>query len=96
MLRNFYYHNVAFKKDSQSDDAAIMGDITNRTGRDYTSVVFKILLFGISKTPIGNTLMTINGFTKGQTRIFEKPIVGVKYRDIEKITRWEICVENGY
>lgn len=96
MLRNFYYHNIAFKKDTQSDAAVMMGDITNRAGRDYTSVVFRIMIFGIRKTATGNTLMTINGFNRGQTKIFEKPIVDVMYRDIERITRWEICVESAY
>lgn len=96
MIRNFVYNNVTFKKYDQDIWLVVKGDITNRSGKSYHAVVFRIVLF-INALPICNTVVTINGFHNGQTRTFEKPIQEIEYtKVVDKITKYDIYAESAY
>lgn len=96
MVRNFIYRNIAFKKYEQSEYLVMRGEITNKTGKDYNSVVFRIILF-IKNRPHGYGIATINGFNSGQTRSFETLISELNYAEVIKdITGFEIFPESAY
>jgi proteasome assembly chaperone (PAC2) family protein len=95
MTGNFEYRKVAYKKD-EGGWLIVTGEITNRSGKSYNSVVFRIILF-IKNIPIGNAVLTMNGFYNGQTRTFEKQMTDLEYHKlIDKITQWEIYAESAY
>ena len=96
MLRNFSYQDVEFRQSEGGGSLAICGEITNRSGRNYHSVVFRVILF-IRSTPIGNENFTINGFINGQTRKFAKSFAELEYARVGKdISHYEIYPESGY
>jgi hypothetical protein len=96
MMKNFRYQNITYKKEHQGDGLMISGEISNASGRSYNSVVFRIVLF-IKSIPIGNAVITINGFINGQTRTFEKRVGDLAYNKvIQEITNYDIYPESGY
>ena len=96
MRANFSYNNIVFKKDSHGEGLVARGEITNKTGRDFHSVVFRLVLF-IKNIPIGDVAVTINGFNSGQTRTFEKQVGELVYSKVIKdISRYEIFPDSGY
>lgn len=92
---NFSYKNIEFKKHATEKWFIITGEIINNSGRNFNAVVFRIILF-IKNIPVGNTVITINGFYAGQTRTFETQIGELDYRIIPEITRCEIYAESTY
>jgi proteasome assembly chaperone (PAC2) family protein len=96
MLRFFRYQNITYKREHQGEGLVVSGEITNASGRSYHSVVFRIVLF-IKSIPIGNAVITINGFINGQTRTFEKRVGDLAYNKvIQEITNYDIYPESGY
>jgi len=95
MLRNFLSTNIIYEKDKISNSAVITGEITNRSGKDYNAVVFKIILF-IREKPVGHGMMTINGFSNGETKVFSKLIREADFRHITQSARTEIIAESAY
>ncbi len=96
MFKNFDYRDVGFKKDSESNGLVIFGEIINKSGRTYHSVVFRTIVF-IKSTPIGNVAVTVNGFAPNQTKRFEKKIAELEYNKvIADITHHEIYPESAY
>jgi len=96
MFRSFDYRNITFKQDPQGEGLVISGDITNKSGKNYHSVVFRVILF-IKSTPIGNTTITINGFANNQTKRFEKQMGELQYKKVApEITYHEIYPESAY
>jgi len=77
MVRRFDFNNIDFKRDSEGW-LIISGDILNSSGKNYNSVVFRLVIY-IKTIPIGNTTLTIRGFYNGQTKTFEKKIEELKY-----------------
>jgi len=96
MWGNFYYDKVEFKKHKQGDWLVATGEMTNRSGKNYNAVVFRIILF-IGNIPIGNAVITIRSFRNGQTRRFEKQIGELEYsKVVREISRYEIYPESSY
>ncbi|MDD2689780.1 MAG: hypothetical protein PHT41_06500 [Candidatus Omnitrophica bacterium] len=96
MARFFTYENITFKRHGASESLVVGGDIVNRSGRNYNSVVFRVVLF-VKNTPVGSEVVTINGFLSGQTRSFEKPIGDLEYSKIaNSITQCDIYAESAY
>jgi hypothetical protein len=96
MLRNFNYANIEFKKQHDGDGLVICGQITNKSGRNYHSVVFRVTVFTKS-IPVGSAVVTINGFMNGQTRLFERQVGELNYsKVISRITNHEIYAESAY
>ena len=96
MLKNFYYTNITFNQQEHGPGLVVKGEVTNRSGRQWSAVAFRIILF-IKTIPIGNATFTINGFCNGQTRRFEKQIGELEHSKVAKdITRCEVYAESGY
>jgi len=96
MWANFYYDKIEFKKHEQGDWLVATGEITNRAGKNYNAVVFRLIIF-IGDISVGNTVITIHGFHSGQKRRFEKQVGELEYsKVIKKISRYEIYPESGY
>lgn len=96
MIQKFSLENVNFEKDISEDTLVISGELTNRSDRDYSCVVFRFVVFA-KDSPLCHANITINGFSKGRTRRFEKIIHGLAYSDvINKITGYEAFFEGGY
>jgi proteasome assembly chaperone (PAC2) family protein len=96
MLKGFDFEKVDFKKDILEDCLVVYGEATNRTGKDYSSVVFRIVIFA-KNIPLGHVNVTINGLQNGKTRRFEKRIARLTYSQvISKISNYEIYFEGGY
>ena len=92
----FDYRNVEYKMESPGEGLLIQGEISNRSGQNFNSIVFRIVVFA-KNIPLGNTTFTINGFPTRQTRYFEtciKDITDTKI--VNSISRWEIYPESGY
>jgi len=95
MLKNFSF-DVAFKKDTIEDCLVIFGEVTNKSNRDYSSIVFRIVIFS-KEMPLGHINITINGLSNGKTQRFEKMIHKLAYSEvIHKITNYEAYFEGGY
>lgn len=96
MLKSFFYQNIEFRKYAEEDILAVTGEISNKSGRNYHSVVFKITVF-IKTIPVGNATLTINGFLNGQTRTFTRRIGELVYSKVIKdISHCEIYPESAY
>lgn len=95
MLRNFLVTNIIFQKDRLSDALTVAGEITNKTGKDYSAVVFRIIVF-VREKPVGHVMMTLNGFSNGETKMFEKLVREVEFRKITQSARCEIIAESAY
>ncbi|MBN1913607.1 MAG: hypothetical protein JW788_04330 [Candidatus Omnitrophica bacterium] len=96
MLQKFNFDNVVFKRDSSEDALAVSGDITNNSNRDYSSVVFRLVILS-KEIPLGHVMITINGFNRGRLRHFEKTLYRMTYSEaINKVTGYETYFEGGY
>jgi hypothetical protein len=95
MLRNFLVTNILFEKDKISNSLVVTGEITNKTGKDYSAVVFRVIVF-IREKPMGHTMMTLNGFSNGETKMFAKLVREVDFRKITQSARCEIIAESAY
>ncbi len=95
MLRNFLVNNIVYEKDKISNAVVITGEISNRSGKDYNAVVFRVILF-VREKPVGHGMMTINGFSNGETKMFAKLIREADFRYITQAARTEIIPESAY
>ena len=77
MIKRFEYNNIEFKRSSEGW-LIVKGDVMNSSGKNYNSVVFRIILY-IKAIPIGNTTMTIKGFYNSQTKAFERQVEELKF-----------------
>lgn len=74
----------------------VKGEISNRSGQNFNSIVFRVVVFA-KNIPLGNTTFTINGFPTHQTRTFEAFIKTISdTKIVNSISRWEIFPESGY
>jgi hypothetical protein len=92
----FYYHNIEFQRHKSEEWLVAAGEIVNKSGRDFNSIVFKLVIY-IKTIAIGSTNVVINGFCNNQMRRFEKQIEELVYHKISKdITHWEMYPESWY
>lgn len=96
MDRIFEYRNISFKQRPSSNLSLVTGEVVNKSGRDYSSVIFRLVVFKNTR-PIANITFNINGFIAGQTRTFEKHIEDIEYAFlIQNMNRYEIYAESAY
>lgn len=92
----FEVRNVEFRMEDPHLGLTIKGEIVNKTGRSFSAVVFRVVVFN-KNMPLGNTTMVMNGFNEGQMRIFETNIVELRDKKIVNfINRCEIFPESAY
>jgi len=92
----FDSRNVEYKIKNPANGLTVKGEITNRSGHNFNSIVFRVVAYA-RNTPLGNATLTINGFPTYQTRTFEvhiKDITDTKI--VNSITRCDIIPEGGY
>jgi len=95
MTRRFDYHSIEFKRHSDGW-LVVKGEIINNSGKNFHSVVFRIVVY-MRSIPIANTNLVIKGFYSGQTRDFEKQVEELKYDSvIAHDPTCQIFVESGY
>lgn len=73
MRTRFNYDNIRYRYEPERKRVVISGEITNLSGRNYISIVFKMILF-IRSRPIGNLTITIRAFGDGRTKTFEEAV----------------------
>lgn len=95
-MLNFDYHNIKIEKGKNTNQVVVRGEVTNCTGKNYTTVAVRIVLF-IKNTAIANTVFVINGLPNSSSKPFEKVIDELDYNQVGRdITRHEIYTESGF
>ena len=91
----FSFQNVKFGKHSQENGLMLSGEVSNTSGKSYSSVVFVAIVF-IKNFPAGTVTFPINGFNVGQTKTFEVRVGELEFSRASEITRYEIYAESAY
>ncbi|MBM3249406.1 MAG: hypothetical protein FJZ09_00960 [Candidatus Omnitrophica bacterium] len=95
-MPNFNFYNVEIVKAEGSNQVAVKGEIENRSGRNYSAVAVRIVLF-VKNIPVANLVLVVNGLGTGRTKGFEKILEELEYDKIaQDINRHEIYVESAY
>lgn len=95
-MLNLDYHNIKIEKSESSNQVVIKGEVTNNSGRSYSTVAVRVVLF-IKNITIANTVFMVNGLLNGATKAFEKPVEELEYEQVAKdITRYEIYTDSCY
>jgi hypothetical protein len=92
----FQFSEIDVVKHPDQNYVVARGDIINKSGKDFNSVVFQLNIF-LKNTSLGNTKVVMNGFRNGQRRRFEKPVENLAYSKIAgEALRYEIAAESWY
>jgi hypothetical protein len=91
---NFPYYNVEFRKNYSTDFMLVTGEIRNYTSKDYSTAVFRIILYRKSKI-MGLGMLKIFDFKSHHTRSFEA-VLELNYKNIPRITGYDIVYESGF
>lgn len=95
-MLNIDYHNIKIEKSETTNQIVIKGEVTNNSGRSYSTVAVRVMLF-IKNITIVNTVFMVNGLLKGATKTFEKLVEELEYEQVAKdITRYEIYTDSCY
>ena len=74
----------------------VRGEVCNRSGRDFTAVALRIVLFN-KNIALANFVVVLNGFPSGTTKRFEKEAEELDYDEVAKlINRYDVLVESAY
>ena len=93
---NLEYHDVRLEKSQFSNQVVVKGEVTNKTGRNYTSVAIRVIFF-VKNINLVNIVIAVNGLTSNSTKIFEKNVEDLEFDAIAKdATRYEIYTESAY
>ncbi len=91
----FTYTNVSFKRYQTTNIAYAEGEITNDSGKDYNTAIFRMSIYDKNML-IWSGFIKIRGFRNRQTRTFEIPLEGFAGGMVSKIAKFEIYFESGY
>ncbi|RJP27297.1 MAG: hypothetical protein C4533_07455 [Candidatus Omnitrophota bacterium] len=91
----FTYTNIHFKKHEQENWLLITGEITNDSGKNFSSVVFRIVVF-IGNVPVGTAMLKIKNFPVGKTKTFEARLGELSFQIVPQISRYDIYAESAY
>lgn len=95
-MANFNFYNVEVIKAEGTNQVVVKGDIENRSGKNYSAVAVRVVLF-VKNIPVANTVLVVNGLGMGRTKGFEKVIEELEFDKIaQDINRHEIYVESAY
>jgi hypothetical protein len=94
-MPNFDFYNVTYCPDTR-DRLVIKGEIQNNSGRNYSAVAIRAILFNKS-IPMINTVIVVNGLLSGRTKSFERCIEESNYNSVAKlITRMEVVIDSAF
>ena len=91
----FFYRHITFKRLGSAPWVFAKGEITNNSRRSYHTAIFRIAMFS-KDTSIWNGVIKIRNFKKRQTKFFELFMIGLEYKFLPKITKYDIYFERGY
>ncbi|MGA2775840.1 MAG: hypothetical protein ABSE81_07280 [Candidatus Omnitrophota bacterium] len=95
-MLNLEYSHIVLEKAKYTGQIVVKGEIANRSGKNYTAVTTRIIIF-IKGIPMVNTVLVINNLPTGMTKIFEKYIEGIHYDEVFKdIKRIEVFADEAY
>jgi len=91
----FKFSNIQYKQNRLDDCLIFSGEATNETGRDFSCVAFRAILY-VKTVSISSFVFTVKGFLKSQTRIFEVKVPELSHAVLKEITAYEIFAESAY
>jgi hypothetical protein len=92
----FNFYHIRFTRGKTEKQLAISGEIENLSGKNYNTVAIRIIIFGGNKAVLNTTIM-LRGINYNQTKAFYKQVDVTDSNELlEKITRYEILVEDVY
>ena len=95
-MLNLEYHDVRLEKSKFSNQAVIKGEVTNKTGRNYTSLAIRVIFFK-KNISVVNIVLSLNGLPSNPTKVFEKNVEDLEFDAVAKdITNYEIYTESAY
>ncbi|MFA4854590.1 MAG: hypothetical protein WC616_04475 [Candidatus Omnitrophota bacterium] len=95
-MTNLEYHNIKVEKYKGTNQLVLKGEITNGTGRHYSTVAVRVILF-IKNIPTVNEVFVVNDLPKGATKAFERKIFELSSNQVlDDVTRYEIFTDNCY
>lgn len=79
----------------QRDDflPKLVGEVTNKSGKDYTSAIFKVTLYDVNKQLLGTVDVIVPNLKKGQTKTFDGFLQSI---DSAKIKSYKIQFQTGF
>ncbi len=95
-MLNLEYRDVRLERSNTSNTAVIKGEVTNKTGRNYTSIAIRVIFF-MKNIPVINIVLPVNGLSSNATKVFEKNVEELVFDAVAKdITNYEIYTESAY
>lgn len=90
----FPCYNVNFAAGVDEEWIVVTGEIRNDTSKDYSFVLFKIILYG-KNAAIGSGIIKVHDFRRRSTKLFEVNIE-LPRKLIATIIKHEVLYEGGY
>jgi len=95
-MPNINFYNFTIDKSETSNQIVVRGDVENRSGRNYSAIAIRIVLF-VKNIPVANVVTVVNGLPNSATKGFEKQIEDLDFTQVGKdINRYDLYVENAY
>ena len=95
-MLNLEYRDVRLERSKTSNSAVIKGEVTNKTGRNYSSVAIRVIFF-MKNIAVVNIVLSLNGLSSNATKVFEKNVEDLEFDAVAKdITNYEIYTESAY
>jgi hypothetical protein len=95
---NFSYYDISFTKGYTANEVYVSGEVKNNSNINYSTILFRIILYVQNKVA-GSGTLKISGLPAKGNKSFEAKIEGLREVDdklISRITNCEILFENGY
>ena len=95
-MRSLDYHNIKIERFKNSNQVFLKGEVSNDTGKSYTSVAVRIMLF-VKNVITVNEVFLVHDLPAGATKAFERHIYDLLLgQSFDDITRYELFTENCY
>lgn len=90
----FSFNNVVVKdSDYGSGTIDAIGELTNDSGKDYSTISFVMSLYDKEGKLLGSNYIILSNFLNGQTKTFDTVILDTDYSSVAK---YKIQFENGF
>jgi len=92
---NFSFYEINLNKGYTSNEIYVSGEVKNNSTVNYSTILFRVLLYVQNKVEASGTLK-ISGLTAKGSKSFEARVEGLHDLAISRISRCEILFESGY
>lgn len=89
--KGFYSKNVLFRESGLAGTLRVVGEMINRSGKDYEAVIFKISVYDAQGRLLDASDFAINAFARTETRSFEAYVDA----DLDAIDKHKIQFDLG-